>query len=31
MTTISAERIAALLARREELSTQLASGDLPTD
>ena len=31
MTTISAERIAALLARREELSAQLASGDLPTD
>jgi peptide chain release factor 1 len=31
MTTISAERIAALLARRDELSAQLASGDLPTD
>ncbi len=31
MTTISGERIAALLARREELSAQLASGDLPTD
>ena len=31
MTTISAERIAALLAKREELSAQLASGDLPTD
>ena len=31
MTTISAERIAALLSKREELSAQLASGDLPTD
>ncbi len=31
MTTISAERIAALLAKREELSAQLASGELPTD
>ncbi len=31
MTTISAERIAALLAKREDLSTQLASGDLPRD
>ena len=31
MTTISAERIAALLAKREELSAQLSSGDLPTD
>lgn len=31
MTSISAERIAALLAKREELSAQLASGDLPTD
>lgn len=31
MTTISAERIAALLAKREELSSQLASGDLPRD
>lgn len=31
MTTISAERIAALLARREDLSAQLSSGDLPTD
>ena len=31
MTTISAERIAALLAKREELSAQLASGDLPRD
>lgn len=31
MTTISAERIAALLAKREELSAQLASGDLSRD
>ncbi len=31
MTTISADRIAALLARREELSGQLASGDLPRE
>jgi peptide chain release factor 1 len=31
VTTISAERIAALLAKREELSAQLASGELPTD
>ncbi len=31
MTTISAERIAALLAKRDDLSAQLASGDLPRD
>jgi peptide chain release factor 1 len=31
MTTISPERIAALLSRREELSAQLASGDLPRE
>jgi peptide chain release factor 1 len=31
MTTISPERIASLLARREDLSAQLASGDLPRD
>ena len=31
MTTISPSRIAALLARREELSVQLASGDLPRE
>ena len=31
MTTISADRIAALLARREDLSTQLSSGDLPRE
>ena len=31
MTTISSARIAALLARREELSVQLASGDLPRE
>ena len=31
MTTISADRIAALLARREDLSTQLSSGNLPRE
>ena len=31
MTTISKERISALLARRDELSTQLSSGDLPRE
>ena len=31
MTTISAERTAALLAKRDDLSAQLASGDLPRD
>jgi peptide chain release factor 1 len=31
MTTITADRIAALLSRREELQAQLASGELPTD
>jgi peptide chain release factor 1 len=31
MTTITADRIAALLSRREELQSQLASGELPTD
>jgi peptide chain release factor 1 len=31
MTTISPTRIAALLARRDELSVQLASGDLPRE
>ena len=31
MTTISSERIAALMSRREEVSAKLASGDLPTD
>ncbi len=31
MTTISPERIAALLSRREELSAQLATGELPRE
>ncbi len=31
MTTISPDRITALIAKREELQNQLASGDLPTD
>ncbi|MBU6206609.1 MAG: peptide chain release factor 1, partial [Alphaproteobacteria bacterium] len=31
MTTISPERIAALIARRDEVQAKLASGDLPTD
>jgi peptide chain release factor 1 len=31
MTTISPERIASLMARRDDLSAQLASGDLPRD
>ena len=31
MTSISAERLAAILARRDELQAQLASGDLPPE
>lgn len=31
MTQISADRLAAILARRDELQSQLASGDLPPD
>ena len=31
MTSISDERIAALLARRDEVQAQLASGELPSD
>jgi peptide chain release factor 1 len=31
MTRVSDDRIAALLARREEVSSQMSSGDLPTD